>query len=254
MLHFFEKGQGHPLLFLHGFCESGEMWRHLADSLASQYRVICPDFPGFGNSPLSQSIQSIEEVAEQLEDWIEALQIKNPIVLGHSMGGYVALELLDRMGERIKAIGLLHSTAYGDDEDKKKMRNRTLTFLKKHGAAKFVTSFVPQLFPEHRRSELAEAMEVAMEDGKRASLEGLLDYTLAMRDRKNRMEVLYQYQGLKLLLAGTLDGAVKIESSRAQQGAYTHYVELEGVGHLGMVEEKEKTLAVIQNFVGEVLK
>ena len=139
MLHFFEKGHGHPLLFLHGFCESGEMWRHLADSLASQYRVICPDFPGFGNSPLSQPIQRIEEVAEQLEDWVQALQIKNPIVMGHSLGGYVALALLERMGERIKAIGLLHSTAFADDQEKIEIRNRTLTFLKKHGAAKFVS-------------------------------------------------------------------------------------------------------------------
>ena len=75
-----------------------------------------------------------------------------------------------------------------------------------------------------------------------------------MRDRKDRMEVLQQFAGPKLLLAGTLDGSVKIESSRAQQGAYTHYIELDGVGHLGMVEEKEKSLAVVQNFVGEALK
>lgn len=253
MLHFFEKGQGHPLLLLHGFCESGEMWNYLADSLSTQYRVICPDLPGFGNSELTHPIQSLEEVAEQLEGWMQAEQIQNPIVMGHSLGGYVALALLERMGNRIKAIGLLHSTAFGDDLDKKEMRNRTLTFLKKHGAAKFVTSFVPQLFPDHRRIELAEAMAQAIEDGKRSSLEGLLAYTVAMRDRKDRLGVLQQFAGPKLLQAGTLDGSVKIESSRAQQEAYTHYIELEGVGHLGMVEEKEKTLAVVQDFVREVL-
>jgi pimeloyl-ACP methyl ester carboxylesterase len=253
MLHFFEKGQGHPLLLLHGFCESGEMWHYLADSLSTQYRVICPDLPGFGNSELTHPIQSLEEVAEQLEGWMQAEQIQNPIVMGHSLGGYVALALLERMGNRIKAIGLLHSTAFGDDLDKKEMRNRTLTFLKKHGAAKFVTSFVPQFFPDHRRIELAEAMAQAIEDGKRSSLEGLLAYTVAMRDRKDRLGVLQQFAGPKLLLAGTLDGSVKIESSRAQQEAYTHYIELEGVGHLGMVEEKEKTLAVVQDFVREVL-
>jgi pimeloyl-ACP methyl ester carboxylesterase len=253
MLHFFEKGQGHPLLLLHGFCESGEMWHYLADSLSTQYRVICPDLPGFGNSALTHPIQSLEEVAEQLEGWMQAEQIQNPLVMGHSLGGYVALALLERMGNRIKAIGLLHSTAFGDDLDKKEMRNRTLTFLKKHGAAKFVTSFVPQLFPDHRRIELAEAMAQAIEDGKRSGLEGLLAYTVAMRDRKDRLGVLQQFAGPKLLLAGTLDGSVKIESSRAQQEAFTHYIELEGVGHLGMVEEKEKTLAVVQDFVREVL-
>lgn len=254
MLHFFEKGQGPALLFLHGFCESGEMWRHFADSLSNQYRVLCLDLPGFGNSTMTSSITSLEEVAEQLEDWMDALQIQNPIVMGHSLGGYVALALLERMGSRIQAIGLLHSTAYADDLEKKEMRNRTLTFLKKHGASKFVTSFVPQLFPEHRRMELDDELARAIEDGKRSSLEGLLAYTIAMRDRVDRLAVLQQFAGPKLLLAGTVDGSVKIESSRAQQSAFTHYIELEGVGHLGMVEEKEKTLEVVLNFVREVLK
>jgi pimeloyl-ACP methyl ester carboxylesterase len=253
MLHFFEKGQGPVLLFLHGFCETGEMWRHFADSLSTQYRVLCPDLPGFGASPITHRITCIEDVAEQLEEWMDALQIQHPIVLGHSLGGYVALALLERMGDRIKAIGLLHSTAYADDLEKKELRNRVIIFLKKHGAAKFVSSFVPQLFPEHRREELAGAMAHAIEDGQRSSLEGLLAYTVAMRDRKDRLAVLEQFEGPKLLLAGTIDGAVKIESSRAQQGAFTHYIELEGVGHLGMVEEKEKTLAVVQDFVREAL-
>ena len=91
MLHFFEKGQGHPLIFLHGFCESGEMWRYFVDSLSTQYRVLCPDLPGFGNSPLTSPITSLEQVALQLEEWLDALQIQNPIVMGHSLGGYVAL-------------------------------------------------------------------------------------------------------------------------------------------------------------------
>jgi pimeloyl-ACP methyl ester carboxylesterase len=253
MLHFFEKGQGPVLLFLHGFCETGEMWRHFADSLSTQYRVLCPDLPGFGASPITHPITCLEDVAEQLEEWMDALQIQHPIVLGHSLGGYVALALLERMGDRIKAIGLLHSTAYADDLEKKELRNRVIIFLKKHGAAKFVSSFVPQLFPEHRREELAGAMAHAIEDGQRSSLEGLLAYTVAMRDRKDRLAVLEQFEGPKLLLAGTIDGAVKIESSRAQQGAFTHYIELEGVGHLGMVEEKEKTLAVVKDFVREAL-
>jgi pimeloyl-ACP methyl ester carboxylesterase len=253
MLHFFEKGQGPALLFLHGFCETGEMWRHFADSLSTLYRVVCPDLPGFGNSPLSDPIQSLEEVAERLEHFLDDQHIQHPIVLGHSLGGYVALALLERMGDRIQAIGLLHSTAFADDLEKKEMRNRVLIFLNKHGAAKFVSSFVPQLFPEHRREELADEMAHAIEDGQRSSLEGLLAYTVAMRDRQDRIAILQQFAGPKLLLAGTLDGSVKIESSRAQQDAFTHYIELEGVGHLGMVEEKEKTLAVVQEFVREVL-
>jgi pimeloyl-ACP methyl ester carboxylesterase len=253
MVHFFEKGSGQLLVLLHGFCESGRMWNYFAEELSESFRVICPDLPGFGNSPIFGDQTSLEEVAVQLEEWMEENHISDPIVIGHSLGGYVALALLELMGNRIKAVGLFHSTAFPDDEDKKEMRNRTILFLKKNGVEKFVTSFVPPLFPDKRREELASEIESAIEDAKRSSLDGLIAYAGAMRDRKDRLEILRNFVGPKLLIAGTEDGAVKIEASRAQKDAFSHYVELLGVGHMGMVEEKQKTLEVVREFCASAL-
>jgi pimeloyl-ACP methyl ester carboxylesterase len=247
-INFFEKGKGQPLVLIHGFCESGKMWGPFADLLSQDFRVICPDLPGFGDSPISGDQISLEEVAVMLEDWMELNQIENPIVIGHSLGGYVSLALLELMGSRIKAIGLFHSTAFPDDQEKKEMRNRTIDFLKKNGVEKFVTSFVPPLFPEKRRNELADEIQAAIVDAKRSSLHGLIAYSGAMRDRKERLEVLKQFSGPKLLIAGTEDGAVKIESSRAQKAAYSQYIELPGVGHMGMVESRDETLEIVRDF------
>lgn len=247
-IHFFEKGKGQPLVLIHGFCETGRMWKDFSESLSSEFRVICPDLPGIGDSPISGDQTTLEEVAVILEGWMEENQIENPIVIGHSLGGYVALALLELMGKNIQAIGLFHSTAFADDLEKKEMRNRTITFLKKNGVDKFVSSFVPPLFPENRRIELASEIEAAIVEGKRSSLNGLVAYAGAMRDRKDRLEVLKHFSGPKLLIAGTEDGAVKIEASRAQKDAFTQYHELEGVGHMGMVEEKEKTLEIVRGF------
>ena len=253
MIHFFEKGSGQPLVLLHGFCESGNMWNYFAEKLSDNFRVICPDLPGFGDSPISGDRITLEEVAVQLEEWMEENHIADPIVIGHSLGGYVTLALLELMGNRIKAVGLFHSTAFPDDEEKKGMRNRTITFLKKNGVEKFVTSFVPPLFPEKRREELSAEIESAIEDAKRSSLDGLIAYAGAMRDRKDRLEILKNFARPKLLIAGTEDSAVKIEASRAQQDAFSHYVELQGVGHMGMVEEREKSLEVVRDFCFSVL-
>lgn len=247
-IHFFEKGKGQPLVLIHGFCESGRMWNDFADQLSDEFRVICPDLPGFGDSPIQGDHISLEEVAVVLEDWIESNQIEKPIVIGHSLGGYVSLALLELMGSRIKAIGLFHSTAFPDDAEKKEMRDRTIVFLRKNGVEKFVTSFVPPLFPENRREELAVEIQAAIEDAKRSSLEGLIAYAGAMRDRKDRLEVLRNFSGPKLLIAGMEDGAVKIDASRAQKRAFSQYVELQGVGHMGMVERKEETLELIRKF------
>ncbi|OYX24241.1 MAG: alpha/beta hydrolase [Algoriphagus sp. 32-45-6] len=248
MIHFFEKGSGQPLVLIHGFCESGKMWNYFAEKLSAHFRVICPDLPGFGDSLIFGNQITLEEVAVQLEEWMEENQIQDPIVIGHSLGGYVALALLELMGSRLKAIGLFHSTAFPDDEEKKGMRNRTIVFLQKNGVEKFVTSFVPPLFPENRREELASEIQAAIEDAKRSSLDGLIAFAGAMRDRKDRVEILRNFAGPKLLIAGTEDGAVKIEASRAQQDAFSHYIELQGVGHMGMVEEREKTVEVVREF------
>jgi pimeloyl-ACP methyl ester carboxylesterase len=253
MIHFFEKGKGQPLVLIHGFCETSRMWTDLAEKLSDEFRVLCPDLPGIGESSISNDQISLEEVALRLEEWMDENQIDNPIVIGHSLGGYVALALLELMGNRIKAIGLFHSTAFADDADKKEMRNRTITFLRKNGVEKFVTSFVPPLFPENRREELANEIESAIEDAKRSSLEGLIAFAGAMRDRPDRVEVLKHFQGPKLLIAGTEDGAVKIEASRAQKDVFTHYFELQGVGHMGMIERKSETLELIRGFCHRVI-
>lgn len=248
MIHFFEKGEGQPLVLIHGFCETSRMWSDFTEKLSEEFRVLCPDLPGIGESSISNDQISLEEVAVSLEDWMDVNQIHNPIVIGHSLGGYVALALLELMGNRIKAIGLFHSTAFSDDADKKEMRNRTITFLRKNGVDKFVTSFVPPLFPENRREELAIEINSAIEDAKRSSLAGLISFAGAMRDRPDRLEVLYNFRGPKLLIAGTEDGAVKIEASRVQKDVFTHYFELHGVGHMGMIERKSETLELLRTF------
>ncbi len=248
MIHFFEKGQGQPIVLIHGFCEISELWRDFADALSSDFRVICPDLPGFGKSPIPSDQTSLEEIAVQLEGWMGENQISNPIVIGHSLGGYVTLALLELMGNRLKAVGLFHSTAFPDDQEKKEMRDRTVIFLMKNGVDKFVTTFVPQLFLETRRNELQPQINIAVEQARESTVEGLIAFTTAMRDRKDRLEILKQFSGPKFLIAGIHDGAVKIKASRAQKDAVTDYFELEETGHMGMIERKNETLEIVRNF------
>ena len=247
-IRFFEKGKGQPIVLIHGFCEIGEMWRDFANTLSTDFRVICPDLPGCGGSPITSNSISLEEVAVLLEEWMNENNIQNPIVIGHSLGGYVMLALLELMGDKLKAVGLFHSTAFADDEEKKGMRDRTVIFLKKHGVDMFVTSFVPPLFPEERREELDKEIKQAIEQAKQCSLDGLIAFTKAMRDRKDRFEVLENFSGFKLMIAGTEDGAVKIDASRKHKSAITDYYELENTGHVGMIERKEETLKIVREF------
>ena len=120
MINFVSFGQGKPLILIHGFCESKEMWITHSKELAKTHIVYCIDLPGFGESPLRQDSITLEEVAVMLHDWMEENRIYHPTVIGHSLGGYVALAMAELMENDLAAIGLFHSTAFPDDEEKKK--------------------------------------------------------------------------------------------------------------------------------------
>lgn len=251
MIAFSQKGNGQPLILIHGFCESKEMWKTFSDHLSTSFQVFCPDLPGFGESPIENEQISLEETAVMLQDWMQANQIHHPIIIGHSLGGYVTLALAELMGKDIKAIGLFHSTAFADDEEKKKIRNKTIDFIKKNGVDKFIDSFVPPLFSEQHQTSLSEKIEELIVLGKKSSKKGILAFIEAMRDRKDRFEVWKTFEGPKLMISGELDAAVKIESSRLHKPFATHYHEMSGVGHMGMFEQQEEAIRTIEKFLSD---
>ncbi|SMD42033.1 Pimeloyl-ACP methyl ester carboxylesterase [Aquiflexum balticum DSM 16537] len=251
MIAFSQKGTGQALILIHGFCESKEMWKTFSDHLSKSYQVFCPDLPGFGESPLDQTQISLEETAVLLQEWMEENHIHHPFIIGHSLGGYVTLALAELMGQELKAIGLFHSTAFADDEEKKKTRNKTIDFVKKNGVDKFIDSFVPPLFSEQHRASQSEKIEELISFGKRSSKQGILAFIAAMRDRKDRFDVWKTFQGPKLMIAGDLDPAVKVESSRLHQPFGTLYHEMIGVGHMGMFEQQEEALRTIEKFLSD---
>jgi len=252
MIAFSKNGSGQALILIHGFCESKEMWKTFSEHLSTSYQVFCPDLPGFGESPLGQTEISLEEVAVRLQEWMEENQIQNPIVIGHSLGGYVTLALAELIGTELKAIGLFHSSALSDDEEKKKTRNKTIDFVKKHGVDKFIESFVPPLFSDKHLAEHSEKIEELIVLGKKSSKKGLLAFIAAMRDRKDRMEVWKTFQGPKLMIAGEFDVAVKLEASRLHKPFSTQYYELKGVGHMGMFEAEKESLELVKSFLDSI--
>ncbi|MCH7414084.1 alpha/beta hydrolase [Belliella sp. R4-6] len=251
MISFTKQGTGKPIIFLHGFCETKEMWKTFSSQLSTEFTVYCLDLPGFGSSALHMDQLNLEEVAVTLHDWMEINKIKQPIIIGHSLGGYVALAMAELLGSELAGIGLFHSTAFADDEEKKHTRNKTIAFVKKHGVEKFIESFVPPLFAVHHQEMLEGEIATLIQYGKMTPKKTVLAYIEAMRDRKDRFEVWKTFTGEKFMVAGTLDQAVKIEVSKLHQPFATAYHELEEVGHMGMFEEKELSLEYIQAFLAE---
>lgn len=254
MIYSAKYGSGKPLLFIHGFCEDSTMWEGFSQPFIGEYEVILVDLPGFGQSTMPSEAFTIKGVADQLADWMNSLKIRNAIVIGHSLGGYVALELAKHHPELLSGLGLFHSTAFADPPEKQETRNKVIEFVKQNGVQVFADSFVPELFYSKNRNRLTAEIDQAVMTARQTSLDTLIGYTKAMRDRRGRTDVLKSFNKPILFIAGDQDTSVPIDKSEAQipmiKNGTTRI--LRDTGHMGMFEAKEESVHLINRFLKKV--
>lgn len=117
ILHYESIGRGQPLILLHGWINSWDVWRDSMIALASQnrYRVYALDFWGFGDSAKS-SMNSFQVASyvEMVNQFMDTLGIRNSPIFGHSMGGTVALQFALTYPERIQKVAVVGSPITGD--------------------------------------------------------------------------------------------------------------------------------------------
>jgi pimeloyl-ACP methyl ester carboxylesterase len=104
-LRVFESGEGRPVLFLHG--AGGANWYPLLEILAQTHRVIAPEHPGFGRSKIPEWMMSVGDLAFFYLDFLDALDLKDVHLVGHSLGGWTAAEIAIRNTARLKSVSLL---------------------------------------------------------------------------------------------------------------------------------------------------
>lgn len=250
-----EAGKGYPVILLHGFCESHQIWSTLQTDLSKQYKVIAIDLPGFGKSPLPPYDISLDTIANEVYEWLLEKNISECIMIGHSLGGYITLEIAKKFPNIFKAFGLFQSTAYADTKEKKENRNKSIDFLEKHGIEKFIDSFVPMLFTEARRGELAEAIAELKKTGEATAVETAIKYTAAMRDRDDSIWLLQEYEKPILWVAGEEDAMIPINKAKEQIKLIKHpYVKLmPSTGHVAMIERPNESALAIRRFLQVVI-
>ncbi|SHM36812.1 Pimeloyl-ACP methyl ester carboxylesterase [Cyclobacterium lianum] len=246
---FWKTGKGQPLVLLPGFGETKEMWQEFVPEISHDCEIWCPDLPGFGESPALKKGYALNEVALVLANWLRLQGIENASLIGHSLGGYIALEMAANTTAKPAALGLFHSTAFADSPEKRVNRDKTAEFIEKHGAPTFIQSFVAPLFAAKNRETCQAVIETLIRRGSQNSKESLIGYTLAMKNRANHMATLTQYKGDKLMICGEEDPAVPLEASLKHQQAVTAFHRLPDCGHMGMFEKQADCQAIIRQFM-----
>jgi pimeloyl-ACP methyl ester carboxylesterase len=242
------------VLLLHGFAEDGEVWNEIVPRLSGHCRLLIPDIPGSGKSMLLPGEPSIDALADAIKIFIDQLGIETAVLIGHSMGGYIALAFAEKYPGRLKAFGFFHSTAYADSEEKRATRRKSIEFIRQHGAVPFIRQSTPNLFALETRESRASLVEETILRYSRFAPESLIYYYEAMIRRPDRVSVLRQFPGPILFLMGAKDTVIPYEKSIQQchQPTLSIIHTLDHAGHMGMLEEPERSSALLQSFLNFV--
>ena len=244
------------LVFLHGFAESREIWADLLAGLPAHYRVLALNLPGHGTNIHDVRDYSMEAQARYVAEKLTAAGTEKTVLVGHSMGGYVALAFAERWPERVAGLALINSSAFADSEEKKASRAKNVAFVERHGVAKFMESFIRPLFAPVHREALTAQRELLEEIGKATPAATIIGGMRAMAARPDRTHVLREARFPVLLVAGKEDVAVPLEQSvaLAPLAPVAHALFLADVGHLAYLEQPERTRRAVADFAAGIFQ
>lgn len=253
-LHVCDSQQGDRcIVLLHGYLESLLVWEEFVPLLYKQVRVVTLDLPGHGISVVQGEEHSMEFLADTVAAAIRALGITRCTVVGHSMGGYVALAMCERHPELLDGLVLLSSTPNPDTEEKAENRRREIALVKA-GKKELLARVAPEAgFAEENRPRMKDAIEELTEQVFITEDEGIVALLNGMIARKDQNEMLRATKVPVLFILGRKDNYIPVEVAEKMVAEHPEakVVWLEHSGHMGFLEEPEATASALLDFVRE---
>ena len=244
MLHYSISGDGFPVVFIHGFLESNAMWEKILPKL-SGIKSIAIELSGHGKSPAPKADLSIEQLADEVIHVLAQENIQTCMIVGHSLGGYVALEIGKKWcKQRCKHIVLLNSHPFEDSAIKKEERTQVARIVTKNKSL-FIRQAIPNLFiaPEEHQTAVKHLTDEAL----KMSEESIALTTLAMRDRSSREDVLMDYASHLTVIQGKHDTLIPFEKMKEITKQFkNNFHLLDEAGHMAHIEAFDEVVRLLK--------
>lgn len=235
------SGNGHPVVFLHGFLESSTMWNTLDLSLIP-IQCIKIDLPGHGASALEDDqIPSITYMAKAVIRTLEYLGINHCSIVGHSMGGYVALEMMS-LGFNIDRLVLFHSSFWSDSKLRQQDRVRVADLVFK-AKSLFLQQAIPNLF--YNKDNFEDPINQLIKEANEMEAMNIAYASLAMRNRSNHTALIQMNASRTFVIQGLNDPVVLQEDMVRLLPEGVRYYELNECGHMGHIEKPTDVISVL---------
>ena len=249
-----ESGSGTPLLLVHGWPLDRTMWTGQLGGLGTHARVLAPDLRGFGGSTVRPPY-SIDQYADDLIAFLDALGLAQAVVCGLSMGGYVAFSILRRHRDRVRGLILADTRATADTDEGRANRRKLIALIEREGMDALAERQLPSMIGRttmERQPELAEGVRRTMAS---LSPEGVVGAARAMAERPDSTPLLSSIDVPTLVVGGAEDAitppavlramAAEIRGSRVEI--------LEHAGHVSPLERPAAFNHVVSEFVGTLM-
>jgi len=223
------------------------MWQSQVAVLSSRFRVIAPDIRGFGES-LPASPWTIDEMCDDLAEFLDQLNIKTCAVAGLSMGGYIGLPFCLKYPDRVLQIILANTRARADNETEKAARTEMIAALEQHGAGILPDRMLPRLLQPNPSPEVVHLVRDLMAN---TSASAAIYAVMAMRDRPDCSSRLHRVSCPALVVAGENDVITNTDECRsiAEGIPGGRFVLISKAGHLTNLENPQEFNRAITDFI-----
>ena len=242
-LAYARRGNGSPLVLLHGYPLDHHLWDEIAPLLEDTFDLILPDLRGFGESITVDSPYTMDDYSSDIKGLLDHLGIRKAAIAGHSMGGYTALAFTKLYPERVSALGLVSTQVLADPPERKEGRYKSAAEVAEKGIGDVVETMTPKFTSDEKLQ--ASAREI-MERQKPAAFIGALK---AMAERMDMSSLLSTIKFPVVVIHGDSDSLIPIDRAREVKSAvpHAHFMELKGVGHLPMMEAVKETAEALNH-------
>ena len=243
-----DEGKGSTIVLIHGFLENTTMWDEIKPEILKKNRVVTIDLLGHGKSDCLGYTHSMELFAETINAVLKQLRIRKCTLIGHSLGGYVALAFAEKYAKKIKGLCLMNSNSFEDDLERKKLRSRANKMVQTNFTNMVRMSFT-NLFIEENRTIFKDDMKLALDEALQTPLQGYIAGQEGMRIRPNRTHVLKENNFKKLIIIGkkdpVLDYKISIEEAESTNSEFVIFPD----GHMSHIENKKELILAIKAFI-----
>jgi 3-oxoadipate enol-lactonase len=255
-MEYLESGVGWPVVLLHGFPLTADMWRPQLERVPDGWQYIAPDLRTVTRGAISTALPpTMDDFADRIAAFMDALEIERAVIGGLSMGGYITFALFRRAPDRFSGMILADTRPQPDTSEGRQARHAMLELVHTKGAPAVADQMIPRLLSEitrRERPELAAEVRRMIEANERADFEGAIH---AMLTRPDSTGDLSRIACATLVIVGEDDAVTPVaESEKLQRAlARSHLVVLGGAGHLSNLEAPEAFARALADFLASNL-